>query len=90
MVARRSRHRRLAKREPPKKKTAQRSQGLSLNFDFETNWKEDSKVSDEVNRLAHGWFVDENTKKLILEMLGKSKLDEYAIEAEAMRIAAPP
>jgi hypothetical protein len=40
-----------------------------------------------VIRLAHGF--DENTKKLILEMLRESKLDEDAIEAEAMRIAAP-
>jgi len=78
----------LAKRQAPKKKTAHTPQGLSPNFSFEPS-ELDLEVLDEVNRLAHGWFVDENTKTLILEMLGESKLDEYAIEAEAMRIAAP-
>jgi hypothetical protein len=43
----------------------------------------------EVSRLANQWFVDEDTKELILKMLADNKLDEYAIETEAMRIAAP-
>ena len=41
---------------------------------------------NEVDRLAHQWLVDEDDRKLILEMLGDNKLDEYAIEMEAMRI----
>jgi hypothetical protein len=49
----------------------------------------DLEVSQEVDRLAHQWFVDEKAKQQILEMLAENKLDEYAIETEAMRIVAP-
>jgi hypothetical protein len=76
----------LAKRQPLKKKAAQDSQFFT--FSFEPS-ELDLEVSDEANRLAHGWFVDETTKQSILGMLEERKLDEYAIEAEAMRIAAP-
>jgi hypothetical protein len=47
------------------------------------------EVRAEVDRLAHQWFVDENAKQQILAMLAENKLDDYAIETEAMRIAAP-
>jgi hypothetical protein len=46
-------------------------------------------VRAEVDRLTHQWFVDENARQQILEMFAENKVDEYAIETEAMRIAAP-
>jgi hypothetical protein len=78
----------LAKREPPKSPKKKTAPTLSLDFSFEPD-ELDLKAWGEANRLAHGWFVDEPTKQSILEMLEERKLDEYAIEAEAMRIAAP-
>ena len=60
------------------------SQGLDF-LDPEANRKIDGKV----DKVAHRWFFDEHDKKLILEMFAENKLDEHAIEAEAMRIVAP-
>jgi hypothetical protein len=80
--------RQRAESQKPKKRIAQKSEGLIVNFNFEAN-EADLEVSNEVNRLAHGWFVDQKTRQLIFEMLGEHKLDEYAIETEAIRIAAP-
>jgi hypothetical protein len=57
--------------------------------ELQREWDTDLKVSGEVDRHAHQWFVDENAKKLILAMLADNKLDEYAIETEATRIVAP-
>jgi hypothetical protein len=76
-----------AESQKPKKRIAQKSEGLIPNFNFEPD-EADLEVSNEVHRLAHGWFVDEKTKQLILEMFGEHKLDEYAIEHEAIRIVA--
>jgi hypothetical protein len=66
-----------------------RSGVLELYSPTEAELKAASDVEREANRLAHQWFVDENAKKQIFEMLGENKLDEYAIETEAMRIVAP-
>src|SRR5262249_10206471 len=79
----------LAKREPPKKKEAPQTMEDLFHVDFLAEREEDMKVSDEVDRLADGWLVNKTTKQSILEMLEEHKRDEYAIEAEAMRIAAP-
>jgi hypothetical protein len=43
----------------------------------------------ELDRLADQWFGNERDKKEVLELLEKAKLDESAIEAAAMQIAAP-
>ena len=77
-----------AESQKPKKRIAQKSEGLILNFNFEPD-EADLEVSNEVHRLAHGWFVDQKTRQLILEMLAEHKLDEYAMEIEAIRIVAP-
>jgi hypothetical protein len=74
--------------QKPKTRVAQKTEGLLLNFDFEPA-EADLEVSNEVDRIAHGWFVDEKTKQLIFEMLAEHKLDEYAIETEAIRIVSP-
>ena len=74
--------------QKPKKRIAQKSESLILNINFEPD-DEAVEVSHEANRLAYEWFVDEKAKKLILEMLGDHKLDEYAIETEAIRIVSP-
>ena len=60
-----------------------RPKGDLLFFDVEECARE-----REVHKLAHEYFVNEDARKSVLEMLGKNKLDEYAIEAEAMRIVA--
>lgn len=65
------------------------SDDFGLHTYTRADFEADSKVAAEVERLAHQWFVDENDRKMILEMLGDCKLDEYAIETEAMRIVAP-
>jgi hypothetical protein len=75
-----------AENQKPKKRIAHKTKGLILDFNHD---EADLEVSNEVHRLAHGWFVDEKTRQLILEMLGEHKLDEYAIETEAIRIVAP-
>jgi hypothetical protein len=42
-----------------------------------------------IERLAHQWFADDGrAKEQVLEKLAHFKLDEFAIEAEAMRIVA--
>ena len=77
--------RQLAEAAPPKKRT-QKQEALVLNFEPS---EAELNVRAEVDRLAHQWFVDENAKQQILEMVAENKLDEYAIETEAMRIVAP-
>jgi hypothetical protein len=44
-------------------------------------------IEIEAEQLAHQYFSDEHAKKQILERLEYYKLDESAIEAEAMRIS---
>jgi hypothetical protein len=77
--------RQLAEAVPPKKRT-QKPEALVVNFEPS---EAELEVRAEVDRLAHQWFVDENAKQQILEILAENKLDEYAIETEAMRIVAP-
>jgi hypothetical protein len=77
--------RQLAEAVPPKKRT-QKPEALVINFEPS---EAELEVRAEVDRLAHQWFVDENAKQQILEMLAENKVDEYAIETEATRIAAP-
>src|SRR5262249_39962166 len=76
--------RRLAEAVPPKRRT-QKPEALVVNFEPS---EAELEVLAEVDRLAHQWVVDENAKQQILEMLAENKLDENAIETEAMRIAA--
>jgi hypothetical protein len=39
----------------------------------------------EAKALAHAWFTDQEAKKQVLEILNRFKLDEFSIEAEAIR-----
>ena len=43
------------------------------------------EVEDEAQALAHAWFTDQEAKKQVSELLSRVKLDESAIEAEAIR-----
>jgi hypothetical protein len=45
----------------------------------------DYEVEDEAQALAHAWFTDQEAKKRVSELLSRVKLDESAIEAEAIR-----
>ena len=69
----------------PAERVAPRAEGVLLTLDLEA----ERALDEEAHRLAHQWLVDEDTRKLVFEMLEGNKLDEYAIEAEAMRIVAP-
>jgi len=73
--------RQMTQNQPPRE--------FQLLLKDETELRTDFEVGKEVDRLAHQWFVDEDDRKLILEMLAENKLDEYVIEMEAMRIVAP-
>ncbi len=42
-------------------------------------------VGDEAEELAHAWFTDQEAKKQVSELLSRFKLDDSAIEAEAIR-----
>jgi hypothetical protein len=42
-------------------------------------------VRDEAKVLAQAWFTDQDAKRQVLETLSRFKLDESAIEAEAIR-----
>jgi hypothetical protein len=42
-------------------------------------------VRDEAQALAHAWFTDKEAKEQVSEILGQFKLDEAAVEAEAIR-----
>ena len=42
-------------------------------------------VKDEAEALAHAWFTDQEAKKQVSETLSRFRLDESAIEAEAIR-----
>jgi hypothetical protein len=42
-------------------------------------------VEDEAQALAQAWFTDQEAKKQVSELLSRVKLDESAIEAEAIR-----
>jgi hypothetical protein len=66
-----------------------RSDAFEFHWPTEAELEAESEVEGEADRLAHQWFVDKSAKKQIFEMLRKHKLDEYAIETEAMRIVAP-
>jgi hypothetical protein len=78
--------RQLAEAAPSKK--TQKPSTLFVDFNLGPSEAE-LEVSREVDKLAQQWFVDENAKQQILEILAENKLDEYAIETEAMRIVAP-
>jgi hypothetical protein len=43
------------------------------------------EVEDEAQTLAHAWFTDQGAKKQVSEILNRFKLDEFSIEAEAIR-----
>ena len=43
------------------------------------------QVEDEAQTLAQSWFTDQEAKKQISEILDRFGLDEFAIEAEAIR-----
>jgi len=43
------------------------------------------EVEDEAEALAQAWFTDQEAKKRVSELLSRVKLDESAIEAEAIR-----
>jgi hypothetical protein len=42
-------------------------------------------VRDEAKGLAHAWFTDKEAKKRVSEILSQFELDEFAIEAQAIR-----
>jgi hypothetical protein len=66
-----------------------RSRGSELNVPTQADLEAEWASEREADRLAHRWFVDLNAKQQIFEMLAENKLDEHAIETEAMRIVAP-
>src|SRR5262245_4718450 len=43
------------------------------------------EVEDEAQTLAQSWFIDQEAKKQVSEILSRFDLDESAIEAEAIR-----
>jgi hypothetical protein len=43
------------------------------------------EVEDEAEALAHAWFTDQEAQKRVSELLSRVKLDESAVEAEAIR-----
>jgi hypothetical protein len=47
--------------------------------------QDEYQVEDEAEALAHAWFTDQEAKKRVSELLSRVKLDESAIEAEAIR-----
>lgn len=44
---------------------------------------------EEIEDLALRWFTDDNVKKQVADLLAKFQLDQFAIEAEAMRESLP-
>jgi hypothetical protein len=44
--------------------------------------------SDRVNGLARRWFTDSKAKREVAELLREVRLDEFAIEAEAVRLSS--
>jgi len=42
-------------------------------------------VKDEAEALVHAWFTDQEAKEQVSEILSRFRLDESAIEAEAIR-----
>ena len=46
-------------------------------------------MRDEAEALALGWFTDDETKKKVSEILVRFGLDEFDIEAEAIRQSLP-
>ena len=46
-------------------------------------------LEDNLEELAIDWFTDPKAKKRVADLLGMFELDEFAIEAEAMRELAP-
>ena len=47
--------------------------------------QEDYEVVGEADDLAQRWFTDQAAKKQVVELLRRFRLDEFAIEAEAIR-----
>jgi hypothetical protein len=47
--------------------------------------QDEYQVEDEAEALARAWFTDQEAKKRVSELLSRVKLDESAIEAEAIR-----
>jgi hypothetical protein len=45
--------------------------------------------SDHVNELARRWFTDSKAKKEVADSLRNVRLDEFAVEAEAVRLSLP-
>ena len=43
------------------------------------------EVEDEAQALAQSWFTDQEAKKQVSDLLSRFDLDEFAIEAEAIR-----
>ena len=58
-------------------------QGLLTKFLREDDYAE--FVEDSVDRLAEKWFTDEKVKNIVSQLLARFQLDEFAIEAEALR-----
>jgi hypothetical protein len=54
-----------------------------------TPGRSDSSVRDEAEALARGWFIEPETKKKVSEILARFELDEFNIEAEAIRRCLP-
>jgi hypothetical protein len=81
--------RQIAKEQLTQGPVPKRSRVLELHLPTEAELEAEAEAAEEADRLAHRWFVDQNAKKQIFEILGDNKLDEYAIETEAMRIVAP-
>jgi hypothetical protein len=56
---------------------------------LKTPEKLDSSVRDEAEALALGWFTDSEIKKQVSVLLARFHLEEFDIEAEAMRRSSP-
>src|SRR5215472_2055127 len=50
--------------------------------------QQDFQARDGARKLAHAWFTDKEAKKQVSEILSEFKLDESAIEAEAIRASS--
>ena len=50
---------------------------------------EDDYLGTASKDLAERWFVDSAARKKVAQLLGRFELDEFAIEAEAIRISLP-
>jgi hypothetical protein len=55
------------------------------HYDYDVEDSDDYDVEDRAQALAGPWFTDKEAKKQVSEILSEFKLDESAIEAEAIR-----